>query len=57
MAHRVKERDAEGTGATDVEMIQDIHRGLQRMESRVESLETIIMDNAKSQYANTDNDY
>jgi len=43
-ALKVQARDARGTGAADIEMIQDIHRGLHQMEDRMESLETIIME-------------
>ena len=44
---KVQARDARGTGATDIEMIQDIHRGLHQMEIRMESLETIIIDRSR----------
>lgn len=38
------------TGATNSEeakVIQEIYRGLEKMERRIESLETILMDNRK----------
>lgn len=54
MAYRVRERDARGTGSTDTQLIQEIHRGLQRMEDRVEALETIIIDRAHHEPAHTE---
>ena len=54
MAHRVRARDARGTGSSDTELIQEIHRGLQRMEDRVEALETIIIDRAHREPAHSE---
>lgn len=31
-------------GGEEIEMIQEIHRGLERMEKRVESLETLLLE-------------
>lgn len=45
---RVQSRDRSGTGADDMAMVQEVHRGLKRMEDRLEALETIIMDRPKS---------
>jgi mannose/fructose/N-acetylgalactosamine-specific phosphotransferase system component IID len=40
-SHRAK-------NAAETKMIQEIHQGLSRMEARVESLETILMDRERS---------
>ena len=36
--------NSDGNGAAEVQMIREIHHGLQRMEARVEALETILME-------------
>lgn len=33
-----------GVAADDVRLIQDLHRGLARMEARVETLETLLLE-------------
>ncbi|MCL4217129.1 MAG: phage-shock protein [Candidatus Hydrogenedentes bacterium] len=33
-----------GNGAAEAQMIREIHHGLQKMEARVEALETILME-------------
>jgi len=37
-------RKGSALDAADTELIQEIHRGLVRMEERVEALETILLD-------------
>lgn len=41
---RLKYRHDRSYDADDAGTMQEINRGLQRMESRIESLETLIMD-------------
>lgn len=46
----VKTRSRSGRGAADgdeARLIQEIYRGLERLETRVESLETILTDSKK----------
>ncbi len=38
-----------GTDASETKMIQEIHLGLTRMEKRVETLETILLDRARKE--------
>ena len=45
-ASKVK-RDDSGYASDDTKMMQQIYRGLQRMENRIEALETLIMDSAQ----------
>jgi hypothetical protein len=33
-----------GLGGEEIEMIQEIHRGFERMEKRVETLETLLLE-------------
>jgi phage shock protein B len=40
-------RKGAGPDAEDAELIQEIHRGLVRMEERVEALETIVLDSER----------
>jgi phage shock protein B len=56
---KVKHRDKTDYGDDDTRTIQEIHRGLQRMEDRIESLETILMDHprTRSHHAHSDSDY
>ena len=58
MARKVENRDETDYGDDDTRTIQEIHRGLQRMEDRIESLETILMDHprARSERAHSDFD-
>ena len=44
MASKVQAKEENRYGSDDTLMIQEIHRGLQRMEDRVEALETLLMD-------------
>lgn len=44
MATKVQAKEKNRYGNDDTLMIQEIHRGLQRMEERVEALETLLMD-------------
>ena len=43
-ALRLKYRHARRYDADDTRIMQEINRGMQRMEDRVESLETLLMD-------------
>lgn len=40
--------------AEDTRTIQEIHNGLQRMEDRIDSLETIIMDRGRNRKSRLD---
>lgn len=44
MAAKVKRKESRGYGHEDTRLIQEIHRGLLRMEERVDALETLLMD-------------
>ncbi len=44
IAKAVVEKKDKDYGSDETELIQDIHRGLSRMEQRIESLETILLD-------------
>ncbi len=44
LAIKVRRRDARGYGSEDTRLTQEIHRDLNRMQDRIESLETILMD-------------
>ncbi len=49
-ALKILKGDSRGTGLSDQEetrMIQEIHRGLNRLEERVEALETLLLDRPK----------
>ncbi len=37
-----------GTDAEEVRLLQEIHRGLARLEDRVEALETLVLDPSRS---------
>lgn len=50
---KVSAREAHGGGEEDTRMIQEIYRGLQRMEDRIEALETLLMDRAPYETART----
>ncbi len=41
---KIRHKDNGENNRGDTQMIQEIHRGLQRMEGRIEALETLIMD-------------
>ena len=41
---RIRHRDEGEYNRDDTQMIQEIHRGLQRMDQRIEALETLMMD-------------
>ena len=43
VARKVKRKDSQYND-TDTEIIQELHRGLEKMASRIESLETILLD-------------
>ena len=47
MATKVQAKEKNRYGNDDTLMIQEIHRGLQRMEERVEALETLLMDRVR----------
>lgn len=44
VAMKVKKKESRGYGEEDTRLIQEIHRGLQRMDQRVDALETLLMD-------------
>lgn len=44
---RIKARERGGYNKEDTEMTQGIYRSLQKMEKRIESLETLMIDNEK----------
>lgn len=52
-ASKVKKGDAD-YAAEDTQMMQEIYRGLQRMEERIEALETLIMDRAHERSVHSD---
>ena len=45
---RYKFRHRDTTESPDIEVMQEINRGLQRMEDRIESLETLLFDQKRS---------
>lgn len=45
---RKKKRREQGISEDDGEMVQDLFHGLQRMESRIENLETILLRREKA---------
>lgn len=47
MVTKVQAKEENRYGNDDTLMIQEIHRGLQRMEERVEALETLLMDRVR----------
>ena len=47
MTLRMKDDKHRIFGGDDTETMQEIHRGLQRMEERVEALETLLMDRTR----------
>lgn len=44
---RGKYNTGHGANNEEAEVIQELYRGLEKMERRIESLETILMDNRK----------
>lgn len=46
-AVRVKRNDSYGFGAADAQTMQELDRSLRRMEDRIQSLETILMDRSR----------
>jgi phage shock protein B len=40
-------REQQRNNAREARMIQEIHRGLARLEARIEALETIVLDHRK----------
>lgn len=49
VAIRATRGPATQRGVDDTKIIQEIYRGLQRMEERVESLETLLLEKEKKQ--------
>jgi phage shock protein B len=45
---RYKFRHRDTTETPDIEVMQEINRGLQRMEERIDSLETLLFDQKRS---------
>jgi phage shock protein B len=45
---RYKFRHRDTTESPDIEVMQEINRGLQRMEERIESLETLLFDQKRT---------
>lgn len=56
MAINVKKRESRGYGSEDTRIIQEIHRDLQRMDERVEALETLLMERVRKQSVYSDLD-
>ena len=46
MRYKYQHRDK--TESPDIEVMQEINRGLQRMEQRIEALETLLFDQKRS---------
>ena len=46
MRHKFHHRDS--TESPDIEVMQEINRGLQRMEDRIGALETLLFDQKRS---------
>lgn len=44
---KIKARERSGYSEDDTRMSQEIHRSLQKMEKRIEALETLLIDNEK----------
>lgn len=42
------DKGGESTSAEDVQLIQEIHHGLQRMEDRIGALETIVLEQERA---------
>ena len=57
LAKKVQHRDETDYGDDDTRTIQEIHRGLQRMEDRIESLETILMDHPRARSKSAHNKF
>jgi phage shock protein B len=52
MSSKYKRRDKEES--PDIETMQEMNRGLQRMEDRIEALETLLMDSQKKRQAKSE---
>lgn len=52
LGSKYKHRDKEES--PDVETMQEMNRGLQRMEDRIEALETLLMDSQKKRQARSE---
>lgn len=48
---KIKTREEHRYGDDDVRTIQEIHRGMQRFEDRIDALETILMDRSRARGA------
>lgn len=53
LAARRVERCDRDAAEDDTRVMQEIHRGLRRMEQRIEALETILMDDLDRRTAHT----
>jgi len=51
---RLKYRHRDRDESPDIETMQEMNRGLQRMDQRIESLETLLMDSQKSKQAKSE---
>jgi phage shock protein B len=51
---RLKYRHRDSTEGPDIETMQEMNRGLQRMDQRIEALETLLMDSRKNKSAKSE---
>ena len=51
---RLKYRHRDKEEGPDIETMQEMNRGLQRMDQRIEALETLLMDSRKSKSAKSE---
>ncbi len=51
---RMKYRHRDDTEGPDIETMQEMNRGLQRMDQRIEALETLLMDSQKLKQAKSE---
>jgi len=51
---RLKYRHRDREEGPDIETMQEMNRGLQRMDQRIEALETLLMDSQKRKQAKSE---
>ncbi len=51
---RLKYRHRDHVESPDIETMQEMNRGLQRMDERIEALETLLMDSQKRRQAKSE---
>ena len=51
---RLKYRHRDKEEGPDIETMQEMNRGLQRMDQRIEALETLLMDSQKRKQAKSE---